>query len=150
MSPTETPTDIRAARFIAFAITVALVAAGLWLGFSAGRFDPAEMRVIDGDTVAIAGETMRLKGIDVPEERGRVECVTSLRIAQAARARIEALKAGAGTGRFVREGKDRLGRTLARISLDGQDIAEALLAAGLAKPWNGKGRPPRWCGKKDR
>lgn len=151
MRPQKTETVENAmCTIIPSTITAALVAAGLWMAFQAGRFDPAGMRVIDGDTVAIAGETMRLIGIDVPEERGRVECVTSLRIAQAARAKIEAMKADARSGRYEHDGKDRLGRTLAHVTLDGQDIAEKLLADGLAKLWNGRGRPPRWCGRNQR
>ena len=42
-------------------------------------------------------------------------------------------------------GTDRYGRRLARLSLDGTDVAQPLIAAGLARPYDG-GRRAGWCG----
>ncbi len=39
--------------------------------------------------------------------------------------------------------KDRYGRTLATVSVDGQDVGEILIAEGLARPWTGHRQP--WC-----
>ena len=42
-------------------------------------------------------------------------------------------------------GTDRYGRRLARLTLDGTDVADPLIAAGLARPYEG-GRRDGWCG----
>ncbi|WP_290897841.1 thermonuclease family protein [Hoeflea sp.] len=39
---------------------------------------------------------------------------------------------------------DRYGRTLACVYADGRDVAKALIAAGLARPYDG-GRREGWC-----
>jgi micrococcal nuclease len=39
--------------------------------------------------------------------------------------------------------RDRYGRTLALVSVDSQDLGEALIAAGLARRWDGRRHP--WC-----
>ncbi|PAP96113.1 thermonuclease family protein [Mesorhizobium wenxiniae] len=39
--------------------------------------------------------------------------------------------------------KDRYGRTLATIEVDGRDVGDILIGEGLARPWTGKRRP--WC-----
>ena len=91
--------------------------------------------VVDGDTVWIAGEKIRIAEIDTPEINGR--CPAERALALRARARlIEMLAAGPVT--FERVGVDKYGRTLARFG----SISEALIAEGLAHRW-----PSRkgWC-----
>jgi endonuclease YncB( thermonuclease family) len=39
--------------------------------------------------------------------------------------------------------KDRHGRLLATITVDGKDVGEIMIAEGLARPWVGKRQP--WC-----
>ncbi|MAY20331.1 MAG: nuclease [Erythrobacteraceae bacterium] len=91
--------------------------------------------VVDGDTVWIAREKIRLLDIDAPEMRG--ECVRERRLAVAARDRlVELLNERSFT--IEREGKDRYGRTLARFG----DVGEVLVREGLARRW---GDRRGWC-----
>jgi endonuclease YncB( thermonuclease family) len=91
--------------------------------------------VVDGDTVWLDGEKIRLVDIDAPELAGR--CEIERRLAIAARDRlVELLRERPAD--IVRTGTDRYGRTLARLG----DVGEQLIAEGLASRW-----PQRrdWC-----
>ena len=108
-----------------------LVAAGLVL---------SQPVVVDGDTLHDGRrETYRVENIDAPERGARAECVDERALAEAARAylvewvgsarRVEALPSGR---------RDRYGRVVARIEIDGVDLGERLMARGLAQPWRGR------------
>ena len=77
--------------------------------------------------VLASGEHVRLLGIDAPE-RGQPG-------AREAGEALRKLLAGKPV-RVAREGRDRWGRTLARLYLaDGTDLSAELIARGLARPW---------------
>lgn len=105
----------------------------------------AAVRAIDGDTVVIDGETIRLANIDAPETGG-AKCDAELRLGRVAKSRLEFLLSS-GTISLIRgDGsrmKDRYGRTLGRITIDGKDVGETLIAEELARPW--QGRRKSWC-----
>jgi endonuclease YncB( thermonuclease family) len=138
----------------------ALAAALLWVAAPSpgraaetyGPFATEVVRVIDGDTVELDVALwpglvqrihLRLDGVDTPEKRGTALCE-----------RILAQRASDFTLRFFRLGGTvvvsgvRLGkfagRVLGRIAVDGRDLGEALVEAGLAKPYAGGKREP-WC-----
>ncbi|MFM7348430.1 MAG: thermonuclease family protein [Erythrobacter sp.] len=96
---------------------------------------PRHTCVVDGDTVWIAGEKIRLLDIDAPEMEGRCPAERALAIRSRDRL-VTLLRARHVT--IARQGKDRYGRTLARIG----DVGEVLIAEGLASRW-----PKRrdWC-----
>lgn len=99
---------------------------------------PPERRVtcvVDGDTVWIDREKIRLLDIDAPEMRGR--CARESRLAIAARDRLVTLINSQGFT-IERHGKDRYGRTLARLG----NIGETLISEGLARRW---GDRRGWC-----
>jgi endonuclease YncB( thermonuclease family) len=115
---------------------------------------PAELvRVVDGDTVDVRariwlGQTVetrvRLAGIDAPERRGR--CAAEREMAErAADLLARSLSAGAIALRDVEYGSFA-GRVVARIEAAGTNPSETLLAAGLARPYSGRGPRPDWCG----
>lgn len=118
---------------------------------------PAEpVRVIDGDTVEVAGETIRLADIDTPEMPPRARCDAEARLAELATARLRVLLAER-PWRIERQHKrdgtlrlDRYERTLAILafSADGQSIGLALVGEGLAVAW--EGRRHDWCGRTGR
>ena len=92
--------------------------------------------VVDGDTVWIEREKIRLLDIDAPEMDGK--CAAEKALARRSRDRlVELLRARTVT--ISRDGVDRYGRTLARLG----DVGEQLVREGLAQRW---GDRRGWCG----
>ncbi|MHB2267725.1 thermonuclease family protein [Aliihoeflea sp. PC F10.4] len=111
------------------------------------------VRVIDGDTVEAdahvwPGHTVRvsvrLRGIDAPELRSR--CDEERRMAERARAHLSALL-GSGAVNVRNIARDKFyGRVVADLETDeGDAVAPLLLAADLARPYEG-GKRTAWCG----
>jgi micrococcal nuclease len=98
--------------------------------------------VVDGDTLWIGREKVRLTGIDTPERAGH-SCHATGPIARAAQARLWQLMQ-AEPIRLMREGHDSYGRTLGSVTAGGIDVAMQLLAEGLARRYV-RGESP-WCG----
>ena len=103
--------------------------------------------VIDGDTVRIDGETIRIWNIDTPEI-SQAKCEAELKLALEAKETLHRLLSSGPMS--IRRGdpksgrmKDRYGRTLAAISVGGRDVGQILIQKGHARPWTGKRRP--WC-----
>ncbi|WP_298966718.1 thermonuclease family protein [uncultured Roseibium sp.] len=44
---------------------------------------------------------------------------------------------------MLRNGKDKYGRTLARVLVNGNDVSQILINEGLARPWRRHREP--WC-----
>ena len=91
--------------------------------------------VVDGDTIWLAGENIRLEGFDTPEPQTYI-CGGEREKALAARASarlIELLNTNLWTVR--RSGADRYGRTLATVAIGGRDIGEWLVSERLARWW---------------
>jgi len=89
-------------------------------------------RVVDGDTLEVRGEKLRLQGIDAPEmaqtcdAKGRpVPC------GKLAAAHLDELIGSRPLSCAV-EGKDRYGRGLARCRAGDRDVAEAMTRDGWA------------------
>ena len=101
-------------------------------------------RAIDGDTIDLDGERVRILNIDAPEIR-HAHCDAERRLGLVARDRMTVLLRGRlmlkrGDGGRM---KDRHGRTLARLYVDGEDVGEILIRENLARPWEGQRRS--WC-----
>jgi endonuclease YncB( thermonuclease family) len=96
--------------------------------------------VVDGDTVWIDHEKIRLETIDAPEVHGRCNYETDL--AAKATRRLQALLSGQRMT-VVRSGNDIYGRTLARVSTDRGEVGDILASEGLARLWTGHRDP--WC-----
>jgi nucleoside 2-deoxyribosyltransferase/endonuclease YncB( thermonuclease family) len=142
---------------IALALLVVIAAAFAW---DRAR---ADIRVIDGDTIVVDGEKVRIVGLDAPEI-GRARCPAERRLGEAARQRLAQLltdacgplsRAGEACLRMQRQPlPDRYGRTLARLAPGGEDVTRAMIGAGLAEPYTCRGagagarcpRRPDWCG----
>lgn len=98
------------------------------------------LAVHDGDSFRCDGERIRLLNIEAPELPGSPKCERGRsgwcdhRLGYQAR---DALSTLFRTGRvgIERAGKDRYGRTLARVTVNGQDAGEYLMSLGLARPW---------------
>jgi len=110
------------------------------------------LKVRDGDTLAVRARiwlgqvvdtNVHLAGIDTPELRGR--CHRERRMASAARAFVtRKLDGRPVTLRDIRFGK-YAGRVVARVfTASGEDLGEALIAAGLGRRYRGR-RRASWC-----
>lgn len=135
-------------RFVQAAILLGLaVLVSLWTQpeGTAHHIQGRDLHVIDGDTLAWGEERVRLQGIDAPEIRSP-ECVEELRQGQAARAALEAMVRG-GRELVIQDSgeRDRYRRLLGRLSVDGRDAGEILMARGLAVAYEGH-RTAGWCG----
>lgn len=109
----------------------------------------ASIRVIDGDTVALGTERIRLERIDAPEI-SHPRCRAEAEAGAIASRRLAELLAS-GDVRITRHGHDRYRRTLATLTTADGDVGEAMLAEGLALPWRADAasriaRTAHWCG----
>lgn len=91
-----------------------------------------QARVVDGDSLVIAGERIRLFGIDAPELGQR--CDTSGRDWACGVWAKAALTKIVGSGVLACEAldQDRYGRTVARCRVSGRDVGAAMVRAGAA------------------
>ena len=97
--------------------------------------------VHDGDSIRLCdGERIRIANIDAPEMSGSPKCQRGrngwcdYRLAVQSRDALQGLLAS-GPVTVTRQGKDAYGRTLARVSVNGQDAGQFLVRLGLAHGW---------------
>lgn len=112
---------------------------------NAERIDPASIRVIDGDTIELHGQTVRLVGFDTPET-WKPGCDFERVLGQQATDRlVELVSSGRGVDVMMLPGRDRYNRGLGRLIIGNVDVSEILTTEGLARPYEG-GRREGWCG----
>jgi micrococcal nuclease len=104
----------------------------------------AALIVVDGDTIkAPFGPTYRILGYDTPETHF-AKCNAERELGFAAKARLEELLAN-GEVRVLETGKiDKYGRSLATVTINGEDLAKVMVREGLARPYRGEKRQS-WC-----
>lgn len=96
--------------------------------------------VTDGDTIRCGDERIRLVNIDAPE-LSQPKCSYERDLAIRARDRLAELLSG--DFEIERTGRDRYGRTLARVTVNGVDVGEVLVSEQLSRTWEGRRRI--WC-----
>ncbi len=91
-----------------------------------------QARVIDGDTFAVAGEQIRLDGIDAPETRQT--CTRDGHPWACGRAATQAMRQliGRTPVRCEVSGRDKYGRAIAACFAAGRDLQQQLVRQGLA------------------
>lgn len=109
------------------------------------------VRVLDGDTIEISAQVwlglrltshVRIRGIDTPELRGA--CASEKVMAAQARDRLAHLAGATISIAHIADDK-YAGRVLAdATAANGTDLKEAMLASGLARPYDGAARGD-WC-----
>lgn len=108
-------------------------------------FPAQACRAVDGDTIKCGRERIRISNIDTPELGSHARCAAEAELAERAK-RFTAERLAARPielSRDVKRPLDRYGRTLATVRSDGVDLGESLIAAGLARRWDGRRHP--WC-----
>jgi hypothetical protein len=83
-----------------------------------------QVRAVDGDTIRVGGERIRLRGIDTPE--------MSELAGPAAKQRLEELLRS-GSIRIIPHARDVYDRLVADVFVNGQNVAETLIAEGYEK-----------------
>lgn len=101
--------------------------------------------VVDGDTIWLAAEKIRIADIDTPEVFSPSCAAERTRGERASQRLLQLLNAG--PIEVVSSGsrdEDRYGRKLRVILRDGHSLGDVLVAEGLAHRWGGPQRG--WCG----
>jgi endonuclease YncB( thermonuclease family) len=109
--------------------------AGKWTRGNRGQADrnlAGTARIVDGDTLDLDGEKLRLQGIDAPEMAQSCEADNRpVKCGKLAAEHLEDLIGSQALNCAV-EGRDRYGRGLARCEAGSRDIAEAMTKDGWA------------------
>lgn len=96
--------------------------------------------VVDGDTIWLDGEKIRLSTFNTAEMDGA--CRYEVTLARTAQNRLSQLLSE-NSFTVTRQGHDRYGRTLAVVAIKGQDVGDILINERLAHRWHG--RREQWC-----
>ena len=130
-------------------ILIALSLGGTTISAATETVDGQRIVIIDGDTIDVRGERIRILNIDAPESF-RSRCEVELKLALRTKERLgELLRAG--PVEVDREGRDRYRRTLATLSTREGDVGKIIVRERLALPWqDGREAKERrlkaWCG----
>lgn len=146
--------------FALLSMTAFLVAGGV-LAYALNMRAPrpqitGHARIIDGDSLMVAGTEVRLWGIDAPELFQR--CMRDGREVQCGREAARALIAMVAGQQVTcnRRDMDRFGRTVATCRVEAVDLAQAMVSAGHAVSFGGyyaeeaqarAGRRGLWAGE---
>lgn len=106
----------------------------LWLALPVGAQDIVGIAsVIDGDTIQIHDQRIRLSGIDAPESRQLCEMEDGAKWMCGQKAAIAlAKKLSSRTTTCVQKSKDRYGRVVGMCFVEGRDVGEWMVRKGWA------------------
>jgi endonuclease YncB( thermonuclease family) len=143
---------VRSFSFALGLLATCLTSAGTAGEQLAGPYPAKVERVVDGDTLSVRvrvwlqhdlSVSVRLRGIDAPELRGR--CDSEKLRAEAAAKALATLVAERPVTLTSIEGDKYFGRIVADVATsDGADIASLLVAGGFARAYSGGARGS-WC-----
>ena len=99
--------------------------------------------VVDGDTIWLQGQNIRIADIDAPETH-EPRCAEEKALGDRATQRLlQLVNSGTVTTLRINRDEDRYGRKLRRVQVDGVSVGETLVNDGLARWYRGGKRP--WC-----
>jgi micrococcal nuclease len=99
--------------------------------------------VVDGDTIWLQGQKIRIADIDTPETHD-FQCPSEKKLGDRATQRLrQLLNNGAVTLQPIDRDEDRYGRKLRIVLVDGTSVGDTLVEEGLARWYEGGRRP--WC-----
>ena len=110
--------------------------------------------IVDGDTITtdigrlpipLNRVKIRIKGMDTPEKNHLAKCPEEKELGLKAKAFLEEMAKGHTRMKVENYEWDKWGgRIAADVKIGGKSVKDALLEAGLAKPYDG-GTKPNWC-----
>ena len=113
------------------------------INFSPCTSGPRYTCVVDGDTLWLEGEKVRIADINTPEVSSP-ECMQEAHLgARATRRLTELLNAGGFSLEAIDRDEDQYGRKLRIVTRDGNSLGDVLVEEGLAEEWTG--RRNGWC-----
>lgn len=99
--------------------------------------------VVDGDTIWLKGQKIRIADIDAPETHDP-RCASEKQLGDRATRRLhDLLESGAISLRPIDRDEDVYGRKLRIVLVNGKSVGDTLVSEGLAR-YYGHGRRP-WC-----
>ncbi|MBJ7439824.1 MAG: thermonuclease family protein [Sphingopyxis sp.] len=117
--------------------------AGERVSFSFCHVGGGQNCVVDGDTIWLHGEKIRIADIDTPETHD-YQCPGEKALGDRATVRLrDLLQAGSVSLGSIDRDEDQYGRKLRIVMVDGESVGEALVDEGLARWYEGGRRP--WC-----
>jgi len=99
--------------------------------------------VVDGDTIWLQGENIRIADIDAPETH-EYRCASEKALGDRATKRLlQLVNSGSITLKSIDRDADVYGRKLRLVFVDGKDVGDTLVNEGFARYYEGGKRP--WC-----
>lgn len=135
-----------------YLVATLLALSGTWC-FAADMILPIR-GVADGDTIRstvklpcpLCAVSVRIRNIDTPETSYRAKCPAERAKGLEAKAFLINLTIGQETMMARNVKWDKYGgRIDAAVEINGKDVGQQMIAAGLAKPYTGVGPRPNWC-----
>jgi endonuclease YncB( thermonuclease family) len=121
----------------------AAASAGERIQFSSCHVGGGYNCVVDGDTIWLKGQKVRIADIDTPETHD-FRCPSEKELGDRATKRLQQLlNNGAVALQPIDRDEDRYGRKLRIVLVNGASVGDTLVGEGLAR-WYGSGRQP-WC-----
>jgi endonuclease YncB( thermonuclease family) len=118
-------------------------AAGMRASFSFCHIGGGYNCVVDGDTIWLEGQKIRIADIDTPETHD-YRCPSEKALGDRATQRLrKLLNDGSVTLQSIDRDEDRYGRKLRIVLVNGTSVGDTLVGEGLAR-WYGSGRRS-WC-----
>jgi len=124
-------------------VQAASSATGVRTSFSYCHIGGGYNCVVDGDTIWLKGEKIRVADIDAPETHD-YKCASEKALGDRATRRLhDMLESGPITLQNIDRDEDTYGRKLRIVLVNGESVGDTLVSEGLAR-WYAGGRRP-WC-----
>jgi len=99
--------------------------------------------VVDGDTIWMGGQNIRIADIDAPETH-EYRCTSEKALGDRATQRLHQLvNSGPVTLQSIDRDEDSYGRKLRFVMVNGTSVGDTLVSEGLARYYEGGKKP--WC-----